>query len=139
MKKCIVFFLLGICQLAQAYPSDRAIANLTEDYGDCIAYFTVMTAYAQKQVQSQPDLAWSNAEAGYKKASADAIGQLRTIMIDMQGLPDKYVMAKLDLHMQIIQKTLGEEGVDRLMFLYMNQCKALVENPIPRLQYWMDK
>lgn len=136
MKKYILGVLIFVLSSAHAYPEDQALANLAEDYADCATYFTILIVAAQKYSEHDSSGRWAKTAEDYKGTLTNSIAMLRVTMV---GQPDKYLTSKLDLHMAKNQTILANEGIDRLMLLYADQCKSLMENPKPRTEYWLNK
>jgi hypothetical protein len=113
---------------AFSYDFERAKANLQEDYADCVVYYRFVLQYAEN----------SRAEniLDFQKTADNS---LKAYIQLMDGRTDKQIKAKLDLHLMTLSKILEEEGMDRLIVMFADQCKAMMTNPRERMDYWLNK
>lgn len=131
----MVLLLLASPQ-GYAYDLQRSMDNLAEDVSTCVAFYTIVVVDAKQNADRMNDEKWRDLATKYKSTLSRALDLLRSTM---SGKPETFVQSKIDLRMQGLLKTLKTEGMDRLLYLHADSCKALMENPDLRLQYWKEK
>lgn len=132
----LVVLLLLVSHKGYAYDLQRSMDNLAEDVSTCVAFYTITDVNAKQNAERMNDQKWREIATQYESTLNRANDLLR---LTMTGKPETFVQSKIDLRMQSALKTLQAEGMDRLMFLHADSCKALMENPDSRFKYWQDK
>jgi hypothetical protein len=108
-------------QQALAYDLPTALANLADDYADCVAYysFTVQMATSMNRPKEAEE---------FQKTTDHAL-QLYLVAMNDKTQEQLKTKAKLELHLNINTRVLKEEGMDRLILKYSGLCKSLMEDP----------
>ena len=109
---------------------------MAEDVSGCVAFYTVSIIFATSSAEKLNSKAWADTAAAYRPTLQNALALLR---VTMTGKPERFMQSKIDLRMQEQTKIIEKEGVDRLLALHADSCKALMENPDQRFKYWTDK
>ena len=137
MRKAFLIFTANLVALhVYAYDRQRSFDNLAEDVSSCAAFYMIVSAESEINSQKQNDAKWAELAIKYRTTSINAINLLRKIMV---GKPEKFLDSKIELQIQQLIKIRSAEGDDRLMFLFADSCKAIMEDPDQRLKYWTDK
>ena len=131
-----IVLLLLVSPQGYAYDLQRSMDNLAEDVSTCVAFYTVVTVYAKQNAERMNDAKGREVAKMYEPTLSRALDLLR---LTMPGKAESFVQSKIDLRMQGSLKTLQTEGIDRLLYLHADSCKALMENPDLRLKYWKEK
>lgn len=129
-----VLFLFASAQ-GYAYDPQRSMANLADDVSTCVAFYEIMAVDLKQNAERMNDAKWAEAATRYESVASRARDLLRLTML---GTPEAFMQSKIDLRIQGLLKTLQMEGIDRLMYLHIDSCKALMENPDLRLKYWKE-
>lgn len=136
-KNTLIALLLTVMSIGvRAYELQRAMDNMAEDVSACVAFYTITIALARQNAEKMNDQKWRAIATQYESTLTKALDMLR---MTMTGKPKEFIDSKIDLRMNE-QIRIGEtEGIDRLVLLHADSCKALMENPDQRLKYWKDK
>lgn len=135
-KIWLVLTLMALHSGAKAYELQRAMDNLAEDLSTCVAFYTIVHALAKQNAEKLHDQKWGVIATQYETTVNKALVLLRQAMT---GKTPAFMESKIDLRMEEQMKIGESQGVDRLMLLHADSCKALMENPDQRLKYWRDK
>ena len=138
MRKIALLLVISLfgAPLTYAYDKQRALDNLAEDVSTCVAYYTITLSNAKQNAEKLNDKKWGEIATMYEATVLNAMNLLR---LTMTGKPEKFMESKIDLRLQEQMKIIEAEGVDRLVYLHADSCKALMENPDQRFKYWTDK
>ena len=136
IHRLLPILLLLVSPHAYTYDIQRSMDNLAEDVSTCVAYYTITIVNAKQNAERMNDEKWRNIAKMYEPTLNHALDLLR---LTMTGKPEAFVQSKIDLRMQGLLKVMETEGMDRLIYLEADSCKALMENPDIRLKYWQEK
>ena len=123
-------FLLALCcfipAVAGAYDTQRAQANLASEYAICAAYYMVTT-----QVLTDNSKDASSAEAAARN-SLDMAVKLSN---------RKVTSARVDMATQLMMEDMNNDWSNWAVVVskYGSTCKEITENPVQRLEYWINK
>lgn len=113
-----------------AYDPERARQNLSYDLVQCATYYQ-MSAISAKKL-NRPD-----AEAAFLKSKDFALKMLSTFRPEPSAMPK--LQADFELATKQFARTVDEEGWSRVTLMYADMCRDLLEDPEPRLNYWLEK
>ncbi len=116
---------LFVSNIANAYDLERAKANMAQDLITCMTYYN----YGAK-VDHRDGTDPTNMETSARWAL-----DLAEIYLPQM----KRLDAMSELSVKLINKLVKEEGSERLVLNYADSCKAMLEHPTDRMQYWLDK
>jgi len=136
MRRVIATALMAAPLISHAYELERAMVNMADDLADCVAYYTIVSADISQRLKENPNDKTEKLFNDYQQGVNTAVSLMQIYMVSQ---PEKHLQSKIDLHMQTNIRRLGEEGMDRLIFLYSDSCKAMVQSPNDRLDYWLKK
>ena len=114
---------------SRGYDSDVALANLTEDFADCVTWFNWVRGNAIANH-------WDSLAADYKVTVDKTLDVYMDLMKDK---PTGWALSKLELKQKLMAQKYEKVGWDGLSLTYQDLCKGLMEDPKPRIQYWLDK
>ena len=120
----VLFFFLP--SGAVAYDSQRAQANLASDYATCAAYYMVSTEIFRNNSKDA-----SKFEAAAKNALDMAVRLSNR----------KVTSARVDMVTQMMMGEMKNDWSNWAIVVkeYGFPCKKITDNPVQRLQYWLDK
>ena len=123
-----VFALIATTGPAAAYSPEEARNSLASDLAECAAYFTISAVGLER--------------AGPKKVSDD-YHKAAQVALDLSASMSKPETARarlqLALRSQMRRIDHSYDNIAILMVDYSDQCKAILERPADRLQYWLNK
>ena len=126
MKLKAFMLLLSFSTVAHSYEPERAIVNLADDLSTCAAFYLFMSRGLEKMDKDSTGLKASAAEA-------------HKIAVSISNL--KVTGARIEMSLKEMVKEMDGNWSNSSIILnkYGAQCKAMVENPDIRFQYWLDK
>ena len=125
MRKLLLCLGL-IPMLGQALPLEAARDELAAEYAFCASYYSVGSVLSENSGHKE--------EADRMRTTID-----RALNLSAGLSNPKTAQARYELAMQAHLKTFKEEGFARLMMQHMEPCKAALEQPETRFQYWLSK
>lgn len=124
MKAFLVIGLLLACS-ANAYEIEKAKANMAQDLMFCMQYYNF----------------WSAADKadGKDSTSMDKSAMWALNLAQLYEPSIKKLDAMAELAANQINKVSKEEGATRLVLTHAESCKAMLEHPVDRFNYWQEK
>lgn len=133
---CVILVSIFFSLDALSYEQQRALDNWAEEISACASYYAIVIHYSNVNAEQQHSEKWGQVAKNYAPTLNNSLALLH---VAMSGQPEAYVQSKLDLRQQEQIKIINTEGIDRLMGLYKDSCKDLLEHSDWHLQYWLDK
>ena len=123
-------FILALCcfipAVAGAADTQRAQANLASDYASCAAFYMVTTQVLRDNSKNA-----TGAEAAARNALDMAVKLSNR----------KVTSARVDMVTQMMMADMNNDWSNWAVVLnkYGPTCREITENPIQRLEYWLNK
>lgn len=119
----LIFFLPTV---AGAYDSHRAQINLASDYASCAAFYMMATEVLRNNSKDG-----SGAEAAAKNA----------LDMSVKLSNRKVTSSRLELVTEMMMEEMNNDWSNWAVVVnkYGSTCKEITENPVQRLQYWLNK
>lgn len=119
-----LFFFLP--SAAGAYDSQRAQINLASDYASCAAFYMMATEALRNNSKDG-----SGAEAAAKNA----------LDMSVKLSNRKVTSSRLELVTGVMMEEMNNDWSNWAIVVnkYGSTCKEITENPVQRLQYWLNK
>jgi hypothetical protein len=129
---CIALFVATLLvwnsQVSIAYDGDRAISNLASDFSECAAYYTIAAEGLRRSGRADV--------AATSEAASDSARQAATKISRADVALARY---KLALEDQIKSINGDYANLAILIEKYGSLCKQILEDPLSRLRYWLEK
>ena len=126
MKFALLASTLLVSVSAEALPLADAQDELASEFAFCASYYSVGAVLSEN--------------SGHKDEAKRLQPTIeRALELSSKMSTQKKAQARYELAMQSHVKTFKEEGFARLMLQYSESCKAALEHPDERLQYWVNR
>lgn len=129
MRRSALAFAALVSVTCYGYEDQRSKENLAEDYADCSVYFSITAANAKASGMDDQYVSYNQAS----KQSLDAAGML------MAAHKPGYLVEMTRLKIGVQNHVFESSGWYGLFNQYGKFCKELMQDPRPRMQYWLEK
>ena len=110
-----------------------AMSNFHQEITDCIAYYSITVEGLKRRDAEEA--------AAQTQMVIDSFYMLLNVVSQVIGIKEEAVSARLRMSLEQQMREMGESYVNLSILLekYALPCKAVIENPSARQEFWMDK